>query len=237
MDKRIIAIGGGELRSKSTLYIDAYIAKLAKAHASGNRAYGLFIGTASHDSMPYFNSFRKTYTSEFDIKADCALTVYGEMDKQKIEGKFQKADFLYIGGGNTVFMLNHWKTSGLDKLVLDAYSRGIIICGLSAGAIFHFEKMYTDSEKMLDETVDYKLYPAMGTLKGACCPHYNERAADFEAAMIENSIAFAYGIENDCAVSFVNGELVGSISQNNNAYLLRNNCGTVEKYQIEKLDG
>ena len=71
--KRIIAIGGGELKSKETLEIDRYIAELAKKRAGDARAYGLFIGTASHDSMPYFNSFRKTYTSVFDIKADVAL--------------------------------------------------------------------------------------------------------------------------------------------------------------------
>ena len=37
--------------------------------------------------MPYFNSFRKTYTSVFDIKAEVALIVYGEMDVNKIADK------------------------------------------------------------------------------------------------------------------------------------------------------
>lgn len=82
MDKRLICIGGGELKTRETLKIDGYIAELAKTHAGEKRAYGLFIPTASHDSMPYFNSFRKTYTSVYDIKADVALTVYGEMDME-----------------------------------------------------------------------------------------------------------------------------------------------------------
>ena len=94
MDKRLICIGGGELKTKETLKIDGYIAELAKTHAGEKRAYGLFIPTASHDSMPYFNSFRKTYTSVYDIKADVALTVYGEMDLERIAEKFQKADFI-----------------------------------------------------------------------------------------------------------------------------------------------
>ena len=83
MDKTLICIGGGELKSKETLKIDGYIAQKAKLRAGERRAYGLFIPTASHDSMPYFNSFRKTYTSVFDIKADVALTVYGEMSIDK----------------------------------------------------------------------------------------------------------------------------------------------------------
>ena len=145
MDKRLICIGGGELKTKETLKIDGYIAELAKTHAGEKRAYGLFIPTASHDSMPYFNSFRKTYTSVYDIKADVALTVYGEMDMERIAEKFQKADFIYVGGGDTVFMLEHWKKSGMLELIRDAYERGVIVCGLSAGAICWFETMYSDS--------------------------------------------------------------------------------------------
>ena len=101
MVKRIIAIGGGEIKSKTTLKIDEYIASLAKEHAGEKRANALFIGTASHDSMPYFNSFRKTYTSVFDIKAEVALMVYGEMDAQRIIDKINNADCIYIGGGDT----------------------------------------------------------------------------------------------------------------------------------------
>ena len=55
MDKYLIAIGGGEIKNKTTLKIDEYIASLAKIHAGGKRANALFFGTASHDSMPYFN--------------------------------------------------------------------------------------------------------------------------------------------------------------------------------------
>ena len=88
-DRIIIAIGGGELKSKATLGIDAYIANLVKKRQTLHRPMGLFIGTASHDSMPYFNSFRKTYTSEFDIKADCALICYNEMNIEKIADKIK----------------------------------------------------------------------------------------------------------------------------------------------------
>ena len=109
MDKIIVATGGGEIKNKTTLKIDEYVAKLAKAHAGERRAVGLFFGTASHDSMPYFNSFRKTYTSVFDIKAEVALSVYGEMNYEHIAQKVNDADMLYVGGGDTVFMLDKWK--------------------------------------------------------------------------------------------------------------------------------
>ena len=143
----LVAIGGGELRQKTTAAIDAYVARLAAERAASERGYALFVGTASHDSLPYFNTFRKTYTSDYNLKADVAVITKDMMSYEKISGKFQKADMIYVGGGDTLFMLDKWRETGVDKLILDAYRRGVIICGLSAGAICWFEKMYSDSVK------------------------------------------------------------------------------------------
>ena len=74
MDRYIVAIGGGELKTKETLEIDRYIAKLAYVHAGEERPYALFIGTASHDSMPYYNTFHKTYTGELGLKTAAELS-------------------------------------------------------------------------------------------------------------------------------------------------------------------
>ncbi len=233
--KRIICFGGGELKSKTTLKIDEYVANLAKAKSGDKRAYGLFVGTASHDSMPYFNSFRKTYTSVFDIKADCALTVYGEMNIEKIKDKFQKADFVYIGGGDTLFMIEHWKKSGLYDLIIDAYNRGVIMVGLSAGAIFWFKTMYTDSAQLQIDGDPYNMHPGIGVLDGCCTPHYNHRIEDFNYTFKNSSLNFAYAIEDDCAIEFVDGKLTGSISAGGKAYLLKNNSGCIESEEIKSI--
>ena len=216
MEKTFICIGGGDLKTKGTLKIDGYIAEKAKAHAGGKRAYGLFIPTASHDSMPYFNSFRKTYTSVYDIKADVALTVYGEMNMDKIKEKFEKADFIYVGGGDTLFMLNHWKQTGLLGLILDAYERGVLICGLSAGAICWFETMYTDSKEACTEG-EYTLFPGLNLIKGIISPHYDLRALDFDKIISYNN-KDAIGLEDNSAIEIVNGAIVRSISCGGNAY-------------------
>lgn len=230
MDKTLICIGGGELKNKETLGIDGYIAQKAKQRSGDKRAYGLFIPTASHDSMPYFNSFRKTYTSVYDIKADVALTVYGEMSFEKIQDKFLKADFLYVGGGDTVFMLEHWKKTGMLTLIRDAYERGVLICGLSAGAICWFETMYTDS-KIEGSDVPYALYPGLGWIKGAISPHYNVRSLDFDEKIHYNNID-AIGLEDCSAIEIVNGEIVCSISCGGKAYCLYDSPDGIVKTEI-----
>ncbi len=232
MQKRIIAIGGGEIKNKTTLEIDRYIASLAKEHAGENRANALFIGTASHDSMPYFNSFRKTYTSVFDIKAEVALIVYGEMDKQKIAEKIDKADCIYIGGGDTLFMLEKWKEFGLDKLIIDAYNNGKIICGLSAGAICWFKDMYTDYEIMRGESADYVLKKGLGILDGCMCPHFDDREQDFLEALKKGDIKSCYCVENNSAIEFVDGKFTKSISSGGKAYFITYDGENIAKKEI-----
>jgi dipeptidase E len=218
MEKRIIAIGGGEIKNKTTLEIDRYIANLAKEHAGEKRANALFFGTASHDSMPYFNSFRKTYTSVFDIKAEVALIVYGEMDVERIKNKIDMADCIYIGGGDTVYMLEKWAETGIDKMLIDAYEQGKIICGLSAGAICWFKDMYTDYQIMRGESSEYTLKKGLGILEGTACPHFNEREKDFTDALKKGVINGAYCVENDCAIEFVDGKFSKVISAGGKAY-------------------
>lgn len=215
MDRRIIAIGGGELRTKTTLEIDRRIAELAKIRAGNARANALFLGTASHDSMPYFNSFRKTYTSVFDIKAEVCLTVYGEMEDERIRNKFAAADCIYVGGGDTKFMIDKWRERGIDILIRDAYERGVIICGLSAGAVCWFDSMYTDFDIMRGESGEYKVISGLGWLSGLTSPHYNLRK---EFDEIAEKFPLAYAVENDCAIEFVNGEYYRTISAGGRAY-------------------
>lgn len=232
MDKYLIAIGGGEIKNKTTLKIDEYIANLAKARAGERRAVGLFVGTASHDSMPYFNSFRKTYTSVFDIKAEVALIVYGEMKEEHIREKVKAADFIYVGGGDTVFMLEKWKETGLDKMLIEAYEEGKIICGLSAGAICWFKDMYTDYEIMRGESSSYVMRKGLGVIDGAITPHFNEREGDFIPALVGAGITEAYAVDNDAAIVFKNGVTDRALSSGGKAYKITITDGEAKKTEL-----
>ncbi len=229
--KKIIAIGGGELRERTTMKIDEYIASLAKAHAGENRANALFIPTASHDYMPYYNTFHKVYTGTFNIKTDVALTVFKEPDMEKMRAKFEKADMIYVGGGDTVFMIEHWKQSGLLPLIQDAYERGVIIAGLSAGAICWFSDIYTDSAAALGEGDKNAMFQGLNWIKGKISPHYGARMLDFDKIVCYN-LGCAYGIEDDAALVIEDGEIVGSVSSGGKAWWIEQVNGAIQKKEI-----
>lgn len=203
---RILAIGGGEIKNRDTIMIDEYIAGEAKKAAGDRRACGLFVPTASHDCMPYYNTFHKVYTGLFDIKTDVALTIRQDFDSEKMKAKFEKADFLYVGGGNTVFMLDHWRKTGLLQYIREAYERGVLIAGLSAGAICWFDEMYSDSVV----EGEYAMYPGLGWIKGKISPHYDERMLDFDDIVLYNRYR-AWGIENNAAVEFLDGQPIKKV--------------------------
>ncbi len=230
--KKIIAIGGGDMREKTTLKIDEYIANLAKIHANGKRACGLYVGTASHDFMPAFNTFRKTYTSVFDVKADCLLLENVITSDERIDEKLEKANFIYVSGGDTLYMLKKWQERNLTHKLIKAYEKGVIICGRSAGAICWFENMYTDSEILNGNSFEYKTYDGIGLIKGTCCPHYNLRAYDFDNEVVAKNLQNAYAIEDNSALEFTDGILTKSISSGGNSYQIDCKNGQIHKKML-----
>jgi dipeptidase E len=228
MDKIFAAIGGGELRTKSTLPIDRELAEIAKARAGERRANALFLPTASYDSLPYFNTFRKTYTTELGMKADVALLTKKDVPLEKNAAKIASADLIYLGGGNTLHLIEVIRARGIDKLLWEAYERGAVLTGLSAGGICWFEKMYSDAEKEREEE-NYKIFDGLGKLKGMISPHYNHRQKDFDRVLAETG-GCAYAVEDNAALLFVDGVPRRVLSAGGCAYFLEaREMGIVKK--------
>lgn len=232
--RKLICIGGGEIKDRTTLKIDEYIVRLAKERAGDRRANALFLPTASHDHMPYYNSFHKVYTGLFDVKTDVALCAYRDVDFEKMKAKFEKADVVYVGGGDTVYMMQRWKEIGLLPLIEDAYARGVILCGLSAGAICWFSDIYTDSASS-GEGEKYSMYRGLGWVNEKISPHYAARMLDFDKLLCYND-AVAYGIEDDSALILRDNVVVGSLTSGGNAWRIESKDGVLQKTLVPPID-
>ena len=233
-DRTIISIGGGELKERTTLKIDEYIAGRAKARAGERRANALFLPTASHDFMPYYNTFHKVYTGVFDIKTDVALCVFKDVDLTHMREKFEKADMIYVGGGDTVFMIDRWKQTGVLTLIREAYERGVVLCGLSAGAICWFSDMYTDSASASGGDEKYAEYAGLGWIKGKISPHYGARMIDFDRILCYND-GSAFGLEDNSAIVIENETVRGALSSGGTAWKIESCGGVLKKSAIELL--
>ena len=128
-------------------------------------------------------------------------------------------DLVYIGGGNTVFMLEIWRKNKLENIFKDAYEKGIILSGISAGAVCWFDWILSDS-----------VGPGCNTLRGSnlicgsCTPHSSniKRINQFESDIKNNKLPQGIAIDDGVAVVFVDGKPteVYSSRKNHTAYFL-----------------
>ena len=122
----------------------------------------------------------------------------------------------------------------LQPLIQDAYERGVIIAGLSAGAICWFSDMYTDSAAALDGDEKYAMFQGLNWIKGIISPHYGARMLDFDKIVCYNYDC-AYGIEDDSALVIEAGVIVGSLSSGGKALRLERKNGALQKTEIERI--
>ncbi len=89
--------------------------------------------------------------------------------RQDLREHVLSRDVIVVSGGNTANMLAIWRVHGFDRLLAEAWERGIVLCGWSAGMICWFEAGVTDSfGPQLDGMRD-----GLGFLGGSACPHYD----------------------------------------------------------------
>ncbi len=226
-----VLIGGGELGDGGTMPIDAAIVKTANKTG----AAFLFIPTASRDAEDYIRQAAAVYGDALGCRCDC-LRLSVETDSRLIEEKIEKADIIYVGGGDTKYLIRTWKECGLPRL-LRRQADSKILCGLSAGSICWFEKGISDANKLEAEDWEYCLAEGLGFLPGIHMPHLNERESEkrYLDFIARNDLSFI-GIDNDCALVIDGGvyRLIRARADSA-AYRIRTMAGQVEKRPIADL--
>lgn len=201
--KQIIAIGGGGFgRNPNQRIIEKYIID----QSSESKPNILFIPTASAEDKSYTVNFYSCFNG-----LNCNPSHLNFFQRTpRIEGLINKADIIYVGGGNTKSMLAVWKEWKLDKLLIKAYNKGTVLAGVSAGAICWFDTGITDSWASNLNYID-----CMGVLSGSCCPHYDsekDRRPSVHKFIEQEKLKSVYAIEDGAAIHFVDDAPYKNIS-------------------------
>lgn len=219
--KKIIAIGGGEIGRPGypveTTKIDKEIIRLT----GKINPKLLFIPTASSDSQDYYKTVEKHFGKKLGYKTDVLYLITNKLSKKEIENKILNSDIIYIGGGNTLKMMNIWKKIGINKILIKAYKKGIIMSGVSAGSICWFKYGNSDSRKFSNPNANLIKVTGLGLINALHCPHYNAepyRKADLKKMMKKTS-GVAIAMDNCCAIEIINNNYrIISSKKSANAY-------------------
>jgi dipeptidase E len=238
MQKAIVAIGGGVIRTRGTASIDREIIRLSgKKHPKL-----LFIPTASSDSERYCRRVRDYFGKFLKCRTDVLQLIKERPSKEQIRDKILSADIIYVGGGNTLLMMRIWRRFGIDKMIESAYRNGTVLSGISAGSICWFDSGHSDSMSFYNPRKwKYINVRGLGLIRGIHCPHYNSktrgipRRRDFRD-MIRRTGGLGIAIENNCAIIFIDARLykVVSSKKHSYAYTVYNSKGKVVARQIRQ---
>ncbi len=193
----IIAMGGGGFTMEPD---DPRMDDFVIAQAGIDRPRVLFVPTASGDSPSYVEAFE----AALGDRAECAwLSLFNRAGD--LRDQVMAAQIVYVGGGNTANLIALWKLHGLDRILRDAAADGVILAGVSAGALCWFDAGITDS-------FGPDLAPlsgGLGFLAGAYSPHYDHpgRRPLLHARVKDGTLPDAWACDDGCAMVFVDGAL------------------------------
>ena len=199
--QKIVAIGGGELRMQDTADIDKRIIELT----GKTQPKALFIPTASGDADGYADTFEACYGKEFGCQTRTLNLLQNPPPFEKMSTLVLDSDLIYVGGGNTYRMMKIWRRLRLDTVLAEAASRGIVLSGLSAGAICWFRYGCSDSRSFSNNVKwNYIRVSGLGFINAVYCPHYHsEKREDAFSKMIAKRGGIGIACDDNAAIEVV----------------------------------
>ena len=175
-----------------------------------------FVGTASGDSDTYIRRFHEAFPPS---RAAATHLTFFERNVRDLKSFVMGQDVIYVGGGSSANMLVVWRLHGLDKVLRAAWNAGVVMCGISAGAICWFEDGVTDSFGMPFRA----LGDGLGIVRGGCCPHYDGEAerSPVLRKLIKRGFPSTLALDDGAAAHFVGARLNEIVSSRRKARAMR----------------
>jgi peptidase E len=214
--RQIVAIGGAGLSTDDNLLLEQYLLKLTNKE----RPKICFVPTASGDSQSYIDRFDTAFAQLPCVPSHLLLF---RLQTADLRSFVLEQDIIYVGGGNTKNLLALWKDWGLDTIIREAWERGVILAGWSAGSICWFEEGVTDSFPG-----ELSVLRCLGFLKGSNCPHYDgepERKPSYHRLLAKGLISEGYAADDGVALHFLGTRLERIVTSRPHA----------KAYQLEKV--
>jgi len=124
---------------------------------------------------------------------------------QSWEEVFLSMDGIVVSGGNTLNQQAIWRAQGIDEVLREAWNRGIVLGGASAGSLCWFEEGTTDSRPKELTKVE-----CLGFLKGSHSPHYDgeaQRRPTYHRLIETGVLKPGYACDNDAGIYFEDNEV------------------------------
>jgi dipeptidase E len=212
-DRNIVAMGGGGFSTEGR---DSAVDRFALELTGKRRPRVLFLPTASSNVPTYVTTFYAAFTD----RAEASHLDLFTRTRDDLRATVMAADVIYVGGGNTANLLAIWRLHGLDAILREAWERGAVLAGVSAGGICWFEGGVTDSFGPDLAPLD----GALGLLRGTFCPHYDGEALrrpTYQRLVADGTLVAGWAADDGAALHFIGDELAEVVVSSRDAAAYR----------------
>lgn len=194
------------------LALDRYV--LAQTNKA--RPKVCFLPTASGEAQEYILNFYKAFTA---LGCEPTYLSLFRLPTADLEGYLLEKDVIYVGGGNTRSMIALWREWGIDEILHKAYTAGVVLAGVSAGANCWFQECSTDSVPG-----ELRVLACLGFATGSFCPHYAgeaHRRPTLHRMIAAGCIMSGFAADDGAAVHLVDDQLRAAVSSRPQAKVYR----------------
>jgi dipeptidase E len=203
--RTIFAMGGGGFTMEpDNPVLDEYILGLARRPAPRV----CFLPTASGDPLDHITRFYEAFSDLACEPTDLSLFRLGRRPVD-LRALLHAQDIVYVGGGSMRNMLAIWRVHELDVVLRECWARGVVLAGLSAGAMCWFRAGVTKSRGPAEPVA------GLGLLPGSLSVHYDsepERRPVFLEAVASGAVPEGFGADDGVGLLFRDGRLERVVS-------------------------
>ena len=205
MARTILAMGGGGFTMEpSNPALDDFILTLT----AKREPKVLFLPTASGDANAQIGAFRATFGDRACRPIHLSLFRL-ERQPWDLRELLLSQDVIYVGGGSMRNLLAIWREHGIDALLREAWQAGIVLAGLSAGAMCWFGGAITRSAGAPAPMAGLALLPGSMTVH---CDGDPSRLPVYLDAIASGTLPDGYAVDDGVGLLFEDDRLVRVVS-------------------------
>jgi dipeptidase E len=214
--RRILAMGGGGFPMPEHDHSDA-LDRFVLSLTGKEVPRICFLPTASGDPREQVTRFQERF-SQWPCEPSILSLFHLGRDRIDPVAHVLSQDALYIGGGSMRNMLAIWREHGIEDAMRTAWERGIVLAGLSAGAMCWFEGGVSMSGGQPE------VVHGIGLLPGSLTVHLNgelERLPVYEDAVATGALPAGFAADDGAAVVFHGTQLAECVVARRDARVMR----------------